>query len=127
MDNVAHDHHCTCADCRGVVDDDDVIALPGQLPSEADREWQSNPFRPDTTGERPPMPIRVQGYKNPGDDDRDETRDRAQSVVHALESCHEELTRLELIPTSDADDVNALSAAKGFIARARTLLRGRFQ
>jgi hypothetical protein len=60
-------------------------------------------------------------------DDRRETRERARTVVSILERCSEELARLELVPTSDADDVNALSASKGFVARARNLLRGRFQ
>lgn len=59
-------------------------------------------------------------------DDRRETRERARTVVSILERCSEELARLELVPTSDAEDVNTLSAAKGFCARARNLLRGRF-
>jgi hypothetical protein len=48
-------------------------------------------------------------------------------VISLLERCSEELARLELVPSSDADDVNALSAARGFVARARNLLAERFQ
>lgn len=79
---------------------------------------RAHPLRLVTDTERTPPPT---------DDDRAETADRARGVSCALESCHEELTRLELIPTQDADDINALSAAKGLIARARNILRGRFQ
>jgi hypothetical protein len=59
--------------------------------------------------------------------DRIETAARAGTVISLLERCSEELARLELVPSSDADDVNALSAARGFVARARNLLVGRFQ
>jgi hypothetical protein len=61
------------------------------------------------------------------DADRIETAARAGTVISLLERCSEELARLELVPSSDADDVNALSAARGFVARARNLLAGRFQ
>jgi hypothetical protein len=63
----------------------------------------------------------------PLDPDRIETAARAGTVISLLERCSEELARLELVPSSDADDVNALSAARGFVARARNLLCGRFQ
>jgi len=59
-------------------------------------------------------------------DDRRETAARVGTVISLFERCCEELARLEAIPTSDADDVNALSSARGFVSRARNILRGRF-
>jgi hypothetical protein len=59
-------------------------------------------------------------------EDLAEQCDRARTVARALEGCEQELERLEDIPSADADDVNALSAAKGYVQRARTILARRF-
>lgn len=59
-------------------------------------------------------------------EDVSETHDRASAVVRILAACREELSRLECIPSSDPDDVNALSGARGFIERAQNLLGRRF-
>lgn len=59
-------------------------------------------------------------------EDVTEMHDRAQSVLRVLQACEEELSRLECIPCSDPDDVNALSAAKGFVQRALAYLERRF-
>lgn len=95
------------APCYGNVADlgtyaGSLVAAPGQLPSEADDEWNA--------------PANLV-----------ETIDRARLVINILERCAHELALLEMIPSPDADDVNALSAAKGFVSRARNALRGRFQ
>ena len=60
------------------------------------------------------------------DDNARERRDRAVAVVLILDRCREELERLEQIPADDPDDVNAISAAKGYVQRAQGILRGRF-
>lgn len=59
-------------------------------------------------------------------EDVTETHERAQSVLRILEACAEELSRLECIPQSDADDVNALSASRGFVERGLSCLARRF-
>jgi hypothetical protein len=60
------------------------------------------------------------------DEDLVEQRDRATTVRGILERCAQELDRLERIPNPDADDVNALSAAKGYVQRAEAVLARRF-
>jgi hypothetical protein len=60
-------------------------------------------------------------------EDARERSDRAAAIVRILERCRDELERLEQIPTDDADDINAISAAKGYVARALGILGGRFQ
>lgn len=57
---------------------------------------------------------------------RKERRARAFDVIGALTACEEELARLEDIPSREADDTNALSAAKGYAQRARVALARRF-
>lgn len=59
-------------------------------------------------------------------EDVTETHDRASALLRVLAACAEELSRLECIPCSDPDDVNALSAAKGFTQRALSALERRF-
>lgn len=60
------------------------------------------------------------------DVDRAEARDRARTVSHILERCTQELERLENIPHLSTDELEAMSMAKGFCARAMRAL-GRFQ
>jgi hypothetical protein len=56
-------------------------------------------------------------------EDRQETLERASVVAVILERCKEELARLEVVPHLGADEVNGLSAAKGFAARAEDVLK----
>lgn len=89
-----------------------MVAPAGELPSLHDPDWTE--LGPCDDCEPTPT------------EDMLEQRDRAAAVARVLESCHEELVRLEMIATSDATDINVLSAVKGYVARARNMLRGRF-
>lgn len=71
-------------------------------------------------------PVIAEAAAAAAEEDAREQHDRARTVRRVLESCEQELARLENIPTSDPDDVNALSAAKGFVERAEAALAGRF-
>jgi hypothetical protein len=51
-----------------------------------------------------------------------ETRDRARVVKYMLDRIGAELERLETIAHLGAEDVNALSMAKGFVERAELAL-----
>lgn len=99
------DHH--------VLDEEFVLTEEGLVPTgRTGRELAAD------TEPSPPLPDMS--------DDRRETHARVQTVISLLERCSEELARLEGIPTADADDVNALSGGRGFVARARNMLKGRF-
>jgi hypothetical protein len=56
------------------------------------------------------------------DEDRREARDRASTVRSILDRCAQELSLLEAVPHLGAEEVNGLSAAKGFCERARQAL-----
>jgi len=56
-------------------------------------------------------------------EDQQEALARANVVCIILERCKEELARLEVVPHLGAEEVNALSAAKGFAARAEAALK----
>lgn len=122
MENVAHDHNCTCTTCREAMTRTGTVwAKPGQPPSEADVEQHMLNVQSGAAFDPPSGAFPVSTAE-----DVAEQKERALTVLHALEACREELLRLECIPTNDADDCNALSAAKGYAARAAAALRGRF-
>jgi hypothetical protein len=60
------------------------------------------------------------------DEDRREARDRTRAVHSILERCTQELSLLEAVPHLSVEEVNGLSAAKGFCERARSALERGF-
>ena len=139
MENVANEPACTC-DARhypglGITTHAPTCQLVtrGLLKCPTCGEpWIDCPHT--LNAERPPetipdweKPRLARGARDGNPLDLAETIDRARLVINILERCATELALLEMIPSADPDDVNALSAAKGFVSRARNALRGRFQ
>lgn len=112
---------CTCGPTESAKDDDPGCPQHGCTCNSVAAHLVSPCTwgRPRETNDTAPAPA-------PALEDAIERRDRAGDVSRALEGCEQELERLEDIPSADADDVNAISAAKGYVQRARAALARRF-
>ncbi len=57
------------------------------------------------------------------EENREEARERSHAVAALLARCSEELLRIEAIPGMDAEELNMVSMAKGYVQRAESALK----